>query len=146
MPRRKFVEIAIYNNLIQRTKRRCITIYIYIFIEINPLDLLRNELLDCWKSVGVTFLFQRIRLFFLFSNDLYHFFLISQHSFLVRYRCTRSHFIFFRSERIRSRFIFLWFWIVLFHGRRASPFVSVLRQMVRCGNCETQKERKCLAW
>lgn len=30
MPRRKFVEIAIYNNLIQRTKRRCITIYIYI--------------------------------------------------------------------------------------------------------------------
>lgn len=142
MPRRKFVEIAIYNNLIQRTKRRCITIYIYIFIEINPLDLLRNELLDCWKSVGVTFLFQRIRHFFLFSNDLCIPFLLNISTF-VRYRCTRSHFIFFdRREFDRDLY---------FYDSESFCFMVDVhrlsfRYLDKCGNCETQKERKCLAW
>lgn len=148
MPRRKAIrrncnlqqsypenEARLYND---------IYIYIYIFIEINGLDLSYET--SCWKSVDVTFLFQKDTTLF-FSNDSCMF-VSSQYSilFLVRYRCARSHFIFFDSGELdaretryyytshfcnsESRFCFT---VEAVH--RLCPFrLGQLRQMIRRGN------------
>lgn len=129
---KRFVEIAIYNNLIQRTKRGCITKYIY-----SSRSILYETSWIVGKASVWLFFFKGF--FFLFSNDLCRFFLISQHcsSFVIaahdlisfisrseRTRCKRTHGSYFYNS---ESFCFM----VDVHTAFA-PFV--LRQMARCEN------------